>query len=106
MREQAVRQPRFHLKIATLLTWLVSIGLALAPVAQQRAASRREQALKSEWAQDRHYRYARQSIDGLVGDLGVVILRDATGMELLRVPRSAGGGRGEPAVTAAGMELD
>jgi hypothetical protein len=88
----------------------VFIGLVLALVAQHRAAVRREQTLKAEWAQDRHYRYARESIDQLIGDLGVVILESPTGIELLRVTHAAkaspGGGWGDPVATATGKELD
>ena len=82
-----MRLPRFRL--ATLMLWGISFAFVLALIAQDRAASRREQALKTRLAQALRNQYAQEGMNRFLTDPGIDILKGASGVELLWVPSAA-----------------
>jgi hypothetical protein len=78
---------RFRLRLTAILTWSAVIALALALITQQRTAERRYQALKIRLAQSLPYQFAQEGMSHMLSDLGIDILKQSSGVELLRVSR-------------------
>jgi len=101
-----MRTPRLRLRLDTFMIWSFVLAMVLALVAQKWAAERREQTLKARFAKALAYQYADENRDRTLGDLGIVILKEPTGAELLRVSMPKHSSSGNPVVTPTGYELD
>ena len=97
-------RPRFRL--GTLATGTLVIGLVMALVAQQRAADRRERALKARLGQSLLDIHGQDGMRSFMGDLGIVVLKEATSFELLAISSPAGDQAGQDAVIPTGREVD
>src|SRR5262249_33263516 len=78
---------RPRLRLTTILIWMVFIGLILALVAQTRMAERRERALKLQLAASLSNQFAQEGMSRILCDLGIDILKQSSGVELLRVSK-------------------
>jgi hypothetical protein len=92
------------------MAWSVVLALVLALIAQQRGAERRDRALKVRLAQSLSNRFAQEGMDRILSDIGIDILKYASGVELLRVSkRTVSNPEGtsiESVVTPSGVALN
>lgn len=92
------------------MTWTVVITLALALVARHTTAERRERVLKARLAQSLGSQFAQEGMNRILSDLGIDILKQSSGVELLRVSKKTGshpeGHSDESAVTPTGVTLE
>jgi hypothetical protein len=79
-----------RLRLTTILIWVAFIGLILALVAQNRLAERRERALKMQLAASLSNQFAQAEMSRILSDLGIDILKQTSGVELLRVFKRTG----------------
>jgi hypothetical protein len=75
---------RGAVRIRTLLVAFVVVALILGLVAQTRRAEEREHRLREQLRQARRAASAEQGIRSLFGDLGLVILKGSTRIEVLQ----------------------
>jgi hypothetical protein len=97
-------------RLSTIMTWSAVIALVLALVAQQRAAERRDRALKVQLGQSLSNRFSQEGMNRILSDLGIDILKHASGVELLRVSKRTrsrpDGNPVESVVTPTGVALE
>jgi hypothetical protein len=72
------------IRIRTLLVGVVFVALVLGMIAQTRRAEERERRLREQLGQARRAAHAEQGIRFLFGDLGIVILKGSTRVEVLQ----------------------
>jgi hypothetical protein len=72
-------------KLRSLMVSLAIVALVMALVVQSKRASERERQLRIELSRTRSKSRADEWMRSLLGDLGIVILKDTTRVELLQV---------------------
>jgi hypothetical protein len=104
-----MRWPKFRLRISTLLTGTAVLALVFGLIAQNLAADRRERALKMRLQQSIRNHKAQERINHLLSDRGIDILKQASGVELLRIAppaQTTGGDVVDGVVSATGVDLE
>jgi hypothetical protein len=86
----------FRLSLATVLTWVVVVALALALLAQHQLAERQDRALKARLGQALIDKYAQEGMDRILTDQGTDVLKHCLSVELLQTS--------ENTVTSTGFE--
>lgn len=102
--------PRLRQWFTIAMTWTVVITLALALVARHTTAERRERVMKVRLAQSLRSQFAQEGMNRLLSDLGIDLLKESSGVELLRVSKRTGshpeGNSVERVVTPTGVALE
>ena len=83
--------PRLRQGLIIAVTWTIVITLALALVARHTTAERRERVMKARLAQSLRSQFAQEGMNRILTDLGIDILKQSSGVELLRVSKRTGG---------------